>query len=167
MPKRKNAKAEPSGKWRKLIAPEPTLYQHLEGYAHILVAGNRFRIQVLLDSGSNVFVINEKLVQELEIPCETRQDPNMITGFAGIPVQSSGTKYTSPIKLEIGQNHHITEVSCEVAPTNRWGMIIPYGWTKDHPISNMALPDNWEFQAKQCHDHIGPGNWKDPSCEFE
>jgi hypothetical protein len=121
----------------------------------------------LLDSGSNVFVINEKLVQELEIPCETRQEPNMITGFAGIPVQSSGTKYTSPIKLEIGKNHHITEVSCEVAPTNRWGMIIPYGWTEDHPISNMALLDNWEFQAKQCRGHIGPGDWKDPSCEFE
>src|SRR6201747_2698826 len=167
MPKRKNAKAGPSGKRRKLIAPEPTLYQHLEGHAHIRVAEKRFRIQVLLDSGSNVFVINEKLVQELEIPCATRQDPNKITRFAGIPVQSSGTKYTTPLKLQKGKNHHITEVSCEVAPTNRWGMIIPYGWTKDHPISNMALPNNWEFQAKQCRGHIGPGDWKDPSCEFE
>src|ERR1700710_1375236 len=104
MPKRKQTKAEPSGKQRKLIAPEPTLYQHLEGHAHILIAGKRFRIQVLLDSGSIVFVINEKLVQELEIPCKTRRDPNMITGLAGIPVQTSGPKYTTPLKTEIRQN---------------------------------------------------------------
>jgi len=55
-----------------IIINEPQCYDCPEGHAHIYIFGKRYRIPVLLDSGSNIFLINEQLVKDLHIPYHSR-----------------------------------------------------------------------------------------------
>ena len=122
---------------RRITAPEPKHYDCPEGDAYIYVKGRRIRIRVLLDSGSNVFLINETLVQELGIPYEEREKALPISGFDGKPSLSGGKLFTHPLLFEIGKDHHKTYVSCEVAKSGKYGLIVPYGWWGiEHEIQN-------------------------------
>ena len=69
--KRKQPYNKLSGKRKKSIAQKPQRYQCPEGHAHIYVLGNRYCIPVLLDSESNIFLVNKILVQDLNIPYES------------------------------------------------------------------------------------------------
>ena len=141
----------------KSIAQEPQRYECPEGHAHIYVLGNRYRIPVLLDSGSNIFLINETLVLNLNIPYESRTDTIPIEGFTGETITAGGSHYTHPLYLEIGQNHHLSLVSCEIAPAGKYGMIIPFGWWhQEHPISNIANSKSWNFTDEKCGSHLLP-----------
>jgi len=74
-------KAElPHGKGRPR-PPIPKHYECLQGWAYLEAGGNRIRIRVLLDSGSNSFLLNEKLVSQFEIPYEMRQKAIDIVAF--------------------------------------------------------------------------------------
>ena len=155
--KRKQPYHKPSGKRKKTIAQEPQRYQCPEGHAHIYVLGNRYRIPVLLDSGSNIFLINETLVHDLNIPYELRTDTIPIQGFTGETIAAGGSHYTHPLYLEIGQNHHLSLVPCEIAPVGKYGMIIPFGWWhQEHPISNFADSKSWNFIDDKCGPHLLP-----------
>jgi len=59
-------------------------------------------INVLLDSGSNIFLINQDTARRLEIPTEARDLPLKITTFDGETAPTGGIFYTHPILLEIG-----------------------------------------------------------------
>ena len=48
--------------------PIPKHYECPQGWAYFETGGNRIQIRVLLDSGSNIFLLNEKLVNQFEIP---------------------------------------------------------------------------------------------------
>ena len=155
--KRKQPYHKPSGKRKKTIAQEPQCYQCPEEHAHIYVFGNRYRIPVLLDSGSNIFLINNTLVQHLNIPYEARTNAILIQGFTGETISTGGSRYTYPLYLEIGQNHHLSLVPCEIAPAGKYGMIIPFGWWyQEHPISNIADPKSWNFTDDNCKSHLLP-----------
>jgi len=51
----------PHGKGRAR-PPIPKHYECQQDWAYLETGGNRIRIRVLLDSGSNIFLLNEKLV---------------------------------------------------------------------------------------------------------
>ena len=161
--KRKQPYYKPSGKRNQSIAQEPQRYQYPEGHAHIYVLGNRYRIPVLLDSGSNIFLINKTLVQDLNIPYESRTDAIPIQGFTGETISTGGSHFTHPLNLEIGQNHNLSLVSCEIAPAGKYGMIIPFGWWhQEHPISNIADPKSWSFTDNNCKSHLLPEDERIP-----
>jgi len=84
-------------------------------------------INVLLDSGSNIFLINQNTARRLEIPTEARVSPLKITTFDGETAPTGGTFYTHPILLEIGANSHRTMISCEILNAGRYNLIIPFG----------------------------------------
>jgi len=81
-----------------------------------------------LDSGSNIFLINQQLVEDLHIPYHSKTDAVQIEGFTGETVSSGGTNFTKPLFLEIGSNKHLSLVSCEIALAGKYGMIIPFRW---------------------------------------
>ena len=148
---------KPSGKREKVIAQEPHRYKCPEGHVHIYVLGNRYLIPVLLDSGSNIFLINKTLVQDLNIPYKSRTDEIPIQGFTGETITTGGSHYTYPLYLEIGKNHHVSLLSCEIAPTGRYGMIIPFAWWhQEHSISNIADSKSWNFIDEGCKSHLLP-----------
>jgi len=104
--KRKLPQKLPEGKKRMAHRPKPTHYDCPEGHAHIETITGRSKIHVLLDSGSNIFLINQKLVTKLQIPYETRQQALPILTFEETETHSGGKHFTHPILLEIGQNTH-------------------------------------------------------------
>ena len=60
---------------------EPDPYNCLEGHVHIYLLGKGNGISVLLDSGSNIFLIHEQLVEGLHIPYYLRTGAVHIQAF--------------------------------------------------------------------------------------
>jgi hypothetical protein len=146
--------------------PQPGHYSCPVGSAYIHIHGQRIRIKVLLDSGSNVFLINERLVDQHEIPYEERKDPVPIVGFDGAAAPSAGKRYTHPLSLEIG-NRHMSEVACEIGES-KYGMIIPFGWWyEEHHMSNVGSPDKWQFEHDDCKYHCNITEDPDITVEWD
>ena len=94
----------PIGKRLKATKPKPKHYDCPEGYAYFETIKGRTRVRILLDSGSNIFFINQNLVKNLHIPYETRKTALPILTFEGTNASYGGKHYTHPILLEIGRN---------------------------------------------------------------
>jgi len=54
---------------------KPKHYACPEGKAFIELQGRKHAISVLLDSGSNIFHMNQNTARRLEIPTEARESP--------------------------------------------------------------------------------------------
>jgi len=134
---------------------KPNHYACPEGKAFIEIKARKHAINVLLDSGSNIFLKNQDTAGRLEIPAEARDSPLKITTFDGETAPTAGTFYTHPILLEIGANSHRSMMSCEIANAGRYVLIIPFGWWhNEHPLKNIADPGKWAFEETRCHAHI-------------
>jgi len=73
-----------------IIINKRQCYDCPEGHAHIYLLGKGYRIPVLLDSKSNIFLINEQLVKDLHIPYHSWADAVQIQGFTGEAISSGG-----------------------------------------------------------------------------
>src|ERR1700712_2111170 len=122
--KRKNTSTLAVGKRLQTGVPKPTHYDCPEGPVYIEATGKRIRIRVLLNSGSNIFVINRDLVDHFNIPYETRQKALDILAFDGEVNALGGKTFTHPILLEIGTEGHGTNISCKVAAAGKYNLII-------------------------------------------
>src|SRR5437868_14067009 len=100
--KRKSSSTFEVRKRRRNEVPHPKRYECPEGNAIIETGGRRIKIHVLLDSGSNIFLLNTKLVKEANIPYTTRPTAVEIKGFDGTMMTTGGKHFTHPIVLEIG-----------------------------------------------------------------
>src|SRR5437879_5655782 len=109
-------------------APKPKRDKCPEANVILETGGRRIKIQVLLDSGSNIFLLNAKLVREGNIPYAIRPEAVEIKGFDGTITSRGGKHFSHPIILEIGLNSHRSEISCEVADAGKYDLIIPAGW---------------------------------------
>jgi len=119
------------------------------------IKGRKHEINLLLDSGSNIFLMNQATARRLDIPTEARESPLKITTFDGETAPTGGTFYTHPILLEIGANGHRSMISCEIANGGRYDLIIPFGWWQDkHPLKNIADLRKWAFEEAKWHAHI-------------
>ena len=114
--KRRLHQTLPICKRLKVTKPKPKHYNCPEGYAYVETIKGRTRVRVLLDSCSNIFLINQNLVKNLHIPYETRQTALPILIFEGTNASYIGKHYTHPILLEIGRNGHRSHISFEIAP---------------------------------------------------
>ena len=124
----------PAAKGTKL-KPIPKHYDCPEGSALLFVSDKRHKIKVLLDSGSNIFLLNQKTARSLKIPCEVSETPLQITAVNGEISLTGGKYYSHPIKLEIGTIGHTSMVSCEIADAAKYGIIIHFRWWhQEHPI---------------------------------
>ena len=153
--KRRLHQTLPIGKRLKAINPKPNHYDCPEGYAYVDTIKGRTRVRVLLDSGSNIFLINQNLVKNLHIPYETRQTALPILIFEGTNASYGGKHYTHPILLEIGPNKHRSHISCQIASARKYDLIIPFGWWhNEHPLSHIGDTKKWEFNDTQCQSHV-------------
>jgi len=107
---------------------KPKHYACPEGKAFIEIKNRKHTINVLLDSGSNIFLMNQDTARRLEIPTEARDSPLKITTFDGETAPTGGKFYTHLILLKIGANGHRSMISCEIANAGRYHLIIPFGW---------------------------------------
>ena len=135
--------------------PRASYYDCPAGPAYIEVAGKRIHIQLLLDSGSNIFLINKDLVEHFDIPYETRHKALNILDFNS-KINSSKEKHlTHPILLKLQNHSHRTRISCKVAAAGKYAFIIPFRWWhKEHPIANIDEPQKRTFTEQCCLGHI-------------
>ena len=126
--KRKSSSTLEARKRQRNEAPKPKQYEYTAGNAILETGGKRIKIRVLLDSGSNIFLLNTKLVREANIPYATRLVAVEMKGFDSMITSTGGKHFTHPIVLEIGLNGHRLEISCKVADAGKYDLIIPAGW---------------------------------------
>jgi len=62
---------------------KPKHYACPEGKTFIELNGRKHVLSILLDSGSNIFLMNQKTAQRLEIPTDARDSALKITMFDG------------------------------------------------------------------------------------
>ena len=130
---------EPSASSRPVKKPKH--YACPEGKAFIELKGRKHVIRVLLDSGSNIFLINQNTARRLEIPTEATYSPLKITTFDCETAPTGRIFNPHPILLEIRANGHRSMISCEIANGGSYDLILPFGWWHDeHPLKNIADP---------------------------
>ena len=140
---------------RTKLKPSPKHYDGPEGSAFLFLSDKRHKIRVLLDSGSNIFLLNQQTARSLKLTYEIRETPLQITAFNGEISSTGGKYYSHSIKLEIGTNGHTSMVSCEIADAGKNDMIIPFGWWhQEHPIKNIDTPSQWRFEHANCMSHV-------------
>jgi len=143
------------GPKRTKYKPNPQHYECPEGNAILVISGKRHKSRALLDSGSNIFGLNQNTARTLKVPYEIWEKPLKITAFNGEVSSTGGKYYSHPIQLEIGTNGHMTMVSCQIADAAKYDMIIPFGWWHhEHPIQNLETPEKWCFEHTKCVDHV-------------
>jgi len=126
----------------------------------IEVKERKHGINLLVDSRSNIFLMNQDTARRLEIPTEASVSPLKITTFDGETAPTGGIFYIHPILLEIGANGHRSMISCELAYAGRSDLIIPFKWWHDeHPLKHIADPSKWGFEETKCHAHIEDKRW--------
>jgi len=99
--------------------------------------------------------MNQDTARRLEIPTEARDSLLKITTFDGETASTRGVFYTHPSLLEIGATRHQGIISCQLANSGRYDLIVPFGWWHDeHPLRNIADPSKWAFEEAKCHADI-------------
>ena len=140
---------------RTILKPSPKHYDSPEGPAFLFVSDKRDKIRALLDSGSNIFLLNQKTARSVQIPYEIRKTPLQVMPFNGEISSNGGKYYSHPIKLEIGTNGHTSMVSCEIADAGKYDMIIPFGWWhQEHPIKYIKTLSQLFFEHANCMNHF-------------
>jgi len=98
--------------------------------------------------------MNQDTARRLDIPPEASDSRLKITTIDDETAPHGGTFYTHPILLEIGANGHRSMISCEIANSGRYDLIIPCGWWhNEHPLKNISDPHKWVFEKAKCHAH--------------
>ena len=144
----------PDPKWTKAEA-SPKHYYCPEGSAVLFVSDKRPKMRVLLDSWSNIFLLNQNSAWALKIPYEIKENPLQITAFNGETFSMGGKYYSHPIKLEMWTNCHTSMVSCEIAEAWKSDMLILFGWWhQDHSIKDIETPSHWRFEHANCKNHV-------------
>ena len=133
--KRKLHQTLPIGKRQKILKHKPKHYDCREGHTDIETITEQTCIRVLLDSGSNIFLLNQNLVKNFHIPYETRQTALHVLTIEGTNAAYGGKNFTHPILFEIERNRHRSHISCEISAAGKHDLIIPFGrWYNEHPI---------------------------------
>ena len=110
------------------IKPSQQHYKYPKGNVFLVILDKRHKIKVLLDSGSNIFLLNQNTAQMLKVPYKIRENRLKITAFN---VKVSSTReiyYSHPIQLHIRTNGHTSMVPCEIGDAGQYDMLIPLGW---------------------------------------
>lgn len=91
-----------------------------------------YRIQVLLDTGCSIPLINQKTVKRLGILTKQLDTAIPIENFTGQTVEVAGQHYTKPLLLQHWQ--HFTQECFEVFPMEEGtDIFLPFWWVAKHP----------------------------------
>jgi len=127
-----------AGPKRRIHKPSPQHSECPEGNAFLTISAKWHKIKVLLDSGSNIVLLNQNTASTLNVPYEITEKPLKISTINGEVFSTGGKYYSHPIQLEIATTGHTTLVSSEIVDSAKYDRITPFGWWHhEHPIKDI------------------------------
>lgn len=156
-----SSKSAPTGKRQKTSKQLPAIRtgkRPIHTFNIIQPDGTQIPIRALLDTGSEIPVINLNFCKDNKVPWVKRDDPGMITaGFDGTPLRTSSQAQTTG--TTIVYDKHVDTVTFLALPMQDTGydMILPHWWLEEHQVTGKYT-DKITFQGKECgHTHRLPG----------
>jgi len=77
----------------------------------------RHKVEVLLDTGCSIPLINQQTVEKLGIPVKGHKNPRVVENFTGETVKGAGQYYTKQLCLQ--HRRHFTNEQFEVSPMEK------------------------------------------------
>jgi len=109
----------------------------------------RHPIQVLLDTGCSVPLINRKTVERLKLQKNKRENPRIIESFTGQTVDGAREYYTYPLVLQ--HRKHFAREIMEVAPMDRKiDIFLPFWWVAKHAPQGAWEDKEIRFNSPRC-----------------
>ena len=107
-------------------------------------------IKVLLDTGSSVPILADRIIKGYQIPVAQRPRNRPIQDFPGIDVDGAGEYFRSPLLLQY--HKHFDRVSFEVAPLPKdYNAILPCWWLAKYKCDlQVEQPCHIKFDMNYC-----------------
>jgi hypothetical protein len=109
-------------------------------------------VQVLLDTGCSIPLINQKTADKLGVQLTRHQRERIIENFEGKRVQSAGQYYSEPLLLQ--HRKHYSRGTFEVAPMEAGvDLFLPFEWIKRHPPQGTWSSEEVRFNSPWCQEN--------------
>jgi len=115
------------------------------------VEQKRDRVQVLLDTGCSVPLVNQETAQRLQVPILKHDPAIRIENYTGQHVEKAGIYYTKPLLLQHRQ--HFSKETFEVTPMEpKVDLFLPYWWISRHPPQGIWESEEIRFNSPRCQE---------------
>ena len=106
-------------------------------------------IQVLLDTGCSVALLNRQTVEKLGIKKSAHRQPHNIENYTGESVQGAGQFYIEPILLQ--HRRHYSKEKFEISPMEpEIDTFLPFDWITTHPPQGTWTNQKIRFNSARC-----------------
>jgi len=106
-------------------------------------------VQVLLDTGCSIPLINQQMAARLQIPLERHQQKRTMESYTDETVKGAGEYYTPPIKLE--HRRHFSREAFTVTPMEKTvDIFLPFWWIAKHAPQGPWNTEEVRFNSPAC-----------------
>jgi len=113
------------------------------------IKGKEQRIQVLLDTGCCVALLNQQTVEKLGIRKKVHQRPHSIENYTRESVKGEGQFYTEPMLLQ--HRKHYSREKFEISPMEpEIDAFLPFDWITTHPPQGAWTNQEIRFNRARC-----------------
>jgi len=113
------------------------------------VGWQKHRVQVLLDTGCSVPLVNTETARKLQLPMLKHSPAIRIENFTGQTVEEAGIFYTKPLLLQHRQ--HFSRETFEVTPMEpEIDAFLPFWWIMKHPPQGAWETKEVRFNSPGC-----------------
>jgi len=111
--------------------------------------GRKHQIQVLLDTGCSVALLNNHTVEKLDITKKEHRRAHTIESYMGESVKGAGQYYTDPILLQ--HRRHYSKGTFEISPMETGiDAFLPFEWITAHPPQEAWTNEEVRFNSAEC-----------------
>jgi len=115
------------------------------------VGQKKHRVQVLLDTGCSVPLVNQETARTLQIPMLKHSTAICIENYTGQNVEEARIFYTKPLLLKHRQ--HFSKEAFEVTPMEpEVDIFLPFWWISKHPPQGIWESEEVRFNSPGCQE---------------
>jgi len=111
--------------------------------------GKKHQVQVLLDTGCSVALLNNQTVEKLGITKKEHRRAHTIENYTGERVKGAGQFYTEPMLLQ--HRRHYSKEKFEISPMETGiDAFLPFEWITAHPLQGIWTDNEIRFNSAEC-----------------
>jgi len=113
------------------------------------IGRQKHRVQVLLDTGCSVPLVNMETARKLQLPMLKHSPAIHIENFTGQTMEEAGIFYTKPLLLQ--HRWHFSRETFEVTPMEpEIDAFLPFWWIMKHPPQGAWETKQVRFNSPGC-----------------